>query len=91
LESPPHRRDEFPTGYSSAGCPPAEPASASPAGDILKVEGVICQMRPDAPIEKARVCGNSDNGEIGTDPPILRRRPKHAGGRSSRHEPRRFA
>ena len=27
----PHRYDEFPTGYSSAGCAPAEPASASPA------------------------------------------------------------
>ena len=27
-----HRADEFPTGYSSAGCSPAEPASASPAG-----------------------------------------------------------
>ena len=26
----PHRLDEFPAGYSSAGCSPAEPASASP-------------------------------------------------------------
>jgi hypothetical protein len=26
-----HRTDEFPAGYSSAGCSPAEPASASPA------------------------------------------------------------
>jgi len=25
--------DEFPTGYSSAGCSPAEPASASPAAN----------------------------------------------------------
>src|SRR5580765_1973828 len=25
--------DEFPVGYSLAGCPPAEPASASPTGD----------------------------------------------------------
>ena len=25
-----HRLDEFPAGYSSAGCSPAEPASASP-------------------------------------------------------------
>jgi hypothetical protein len=24
--------DEFPVGYSLAGCPPAEPASASPTG-----------------------------------------------------------
>ena len=27
--------DEFPVGYSLAGCPPAEPASASPTGTIL--------------------------------------------------------
>ena len=25
--------DEFPVGYSLAGCPPAEPASASPTGN----------------------------------------------------------
>ena len=30
-----HRNDEFPAGYSSAGCSPAEPASASPAGAII--------------------------------------------------------
>ncbi len=30
--APAHRADEFPTGYSSAGCSPAEPTSASPAG-----------------------------------------------------------
>jgi len=27
-----HRYDEFPAGYSLAGCAPAEPACASPAG-----------------------------------------------------------
>jgi len=27
--------DEFPVGYSLAGCPPAEPASASPTETIL--------------------------------------------------------
>src|SRR5438132_11641559 len=37
--SPPHHDDEFPTGYSSAGCSPAEPTSASPAGDHLEVFG----------------------------------------------------
>jgi transposase InsO family protein len=31
--SPDHRLDESPAGYSLAGCSPAEPASASPAGD----------------------------------------------------------
>ena len=30
-----HRNDEFPAGYSSAGCSPAVPASASPAGGSL--------------------------------------------------------
>jgi hypothetical protein len=30
--APAHRADEFPAGYSLAGCSPAEPASASPAG-----------------------------------------------------------
>jgi transposase InsO family protein len=30
--APTHRLDEFPAGYSLAGCAPAEPASASPAG-----------------------------------------------------------
>ena len=31
-----HRSDESPAGYSLAGCPPAEPASASPASFILQ-------------------------------------------------------
>jgi hypothetical protein len=31
LQPPPaHRRNEFPVGYSLAGCSPAEPTSASP-------------------------------------------------------------
>jgi hypothetical protein len=34
-DSPDHRLDESPAGYSLAGCSPAEPASASPAEDIL--------------------------------------------------------
>jgi putative transposase len=34
--SPAHRFDESPTGYSSAGCSPAEPASASPAIDYAQ-------------------------------------------------------
>jgi hypothetical protein len=32
VSAPAHRLDEFPAGYSLAGCSPAEPASASPAG-----------------------------------------------------------
>lgn len=38
--SPTHSLDESPAGYSSAGCSPAEPASASPAGSIMTDKGV---------------------------------------------------
>jgi hypothetical protein len=34
--APARRNDESPAGYSSAGCSPAEPASASPAGAIMR-------------------------------------------------------
>jgi hypothetical protein len=34
-----HRNDEFPASYSSAGCSPAAPTSASPASAIM--QGVI--------------------------------------------------
>jgi hypothetical protein len=38
LEAAPqaHRSDEFPAGYSLAGCSPAEPASASPTGPSMR-------------------------------------------------------
>ena len=40
-DSPDHRLDESPAGYSSAGCSPAEPASASPSEDhCVKEEAV---------------------------------------------------
>jgi hypothetical protein len=35
-----HRLDESPAGYSSAGCSPAEPASASPAADDSDRDGI---------------------------------------------------
>ena len=35
IAAPSHRCDEFPAGYSLAGCSPAEPASASPAKPSL--------------------------------------------------------
>ena len=41
----PGSRSESPTGYSSAGCSPAEPASASPVTDI------VVQSRPSAAIQ----------------------------------------
>src|SRR5439155_12843949 len=40
----PHRLDEFPAGYSLAGCTPAEPASASPAGAHLAGKRLRCTM-----------------------------------------------
>src|SRR5271154_6924121 len=42
--APTHRLDEFPAGYSWAGCSPAEPASASPAGHQYAVKS-FCRSR----------------------------------------------
>lgn len=39
--SPDHRLDESQSGYSSAGCSPAEPASASPAVNSFKHNQVV--------------------------------------------------
>jgi len=41
----PHRLDEFPAGYSWAGCSPAEPASASPAGAHLARKRLRCTIK----------------------------------------------
>ncbi len=48
----PHRYDEFPAGYSLAGCAPAEPASASPA-EAHREAG-----RSGGTIEKQRTVGS---------------------------------
>jgi hypothetical protein len=42
--APAHRLDEFPAGYSLAGCSPAEPASASPAGHQYAIKS-FCRSR----------------------------------------------
>jgi len=47
----PHRYDEFPTGYSSAGCAPAEPASASPAEAHLAGFGSISTIELQRTVE----------------------------------------
>ena len=39
--APTHRLDEFPAGYSSASCSPAELASASPAEDDSKGDEIV--------------------------------------------------
>ena len=40
LHAPTHRCDEFPAGYSWAGCAPAEPASASPAEQKFTMKAI---------------------------------------------------
>ena len=40
LHAPTHRFDEFPAGYSLAGCAPAEPASASPAEQKFTMKAI---------------------------------------------------
>jgi len=40
----PQRFDEFPVGYSLAGCSPAEPASASPTASHVAVRGRSCRV-----------------------------------------------
>ena len=47
----PHRYDEFPAGYSLAGCAPAEPASASPADTQVGANALS------STIEKQRTVG----------------------------------
>jgi len=44
VSAPARRLDEFPAGYSLAGCSPAEPASASPAGHQYAVKS-FCRSR----------------------------------------------
>ena len=39
-----HRLDEFPAGYSLAGCAPAEPAAASPAANQYALQS-FCRSR----------------------------------------------
>jgi hypothetical protein len=42
----PHRLDEFPTGYSLAGCAPAEPASASPVEASMMQNNAVAKHFP---------------------------------------------
>src|SRR3989442_12482265 len=49
-DAPAHHSDEFPAGYSLAGCSPALPASASPAGaeyssGLAQVRGIFNSER----------------------------------------------
>jgi hypothetical protein len=90
--APAHRNDEFPAGYSLAGCSPAWPASASPAGPHLarkrrsttiqfqrtaKSVLTVCLTPGDHP---TALCALAANGRIACDGIHL--------GRSSKHPPR---
>src|SRR6266481_563448 len=61
----PVHRSESPTGYSSAGCSPAEPASASPVTDI------VVQSRSSAAIKCAAQLPCRDAVQVA--PPRARR------------------
>jgi hypothetical protein len=54
----PIHRSESPTGYSSAGCSPAEPASASPVTDI------VAQIQSSEPIKLRCSTSLRDAGKL---------------------------
>jgi hypothetical protein len=59
-----HRVDEFAASYSLAGCTPALPASASPAGSILK--------HPAETVNRSRrKLGDFSTGTMGNFQPVL--------------------
>ena len=59
-----HRLDEFAASYSLAGCTPALPASASPAGSILK--------QPAERVNRSlRKVGDFSTGTMGIFQPVL--------------------
>ena len=77
-DAPTHPLDEFPIGYSSAGCAPAEPASASPTGSKLTMTGTpqpSLFQRMGKPclascltsgVHSAQACKSEDLAELGT-------------------------
>ena len=60
----PVHRSESPTGYSSAGCSPAEPASASPVTDI------VAQSRSSAAIKCAAQLPREDAAQVALLVPV---------------------
>jgi len=84
LGRPPHRCEESSTGYSSAGCSPAEPASASPAGSRLKFRGGVCQGRHELrlPLRTDRVMKKHHGLSA-----VTQRAPGTPSGRSARRGP----
>jgi len=56
MPAPITHRNEFPTGYSLAGCSPAEPTSASPADFILQPEIPFVMESPANGNRRSTVC-----------------------------------
>src|SRR5947209_16674435 len=57
-----HRLDEFAASYSSAGCTPAVPASASPAGSMFHLRSRNCKP----PLDQGWGIFNRQNEEFST-------------------------
>ena len=64
-----HRFDEFPAGYSLAGCSPAEPASASPTGYSMSENGTVGNLFP-ANSNLSLFSLSHDRGAAQSDPTI---------------------
>lgn len=56
-------RDEFPVGYSSAGCSPAEPASASPTAPSMRWADSAGNQIPSAVTSKPANGGHPKTGQ----------------------------
>ena len=61
-------RSEFPTGYSSAGCSPAEPASASPVAPPIPRRQTPSQSRDRKPVPDLRVSVERCNPPLTKNP-----------------------
>jgi len=59
-----HRYDEFPAGYSLAGCAPAEPASASPAGSQVATDGMGKTIEKQQTVKKCLNCLSQPRGQL---------------------------
>jgi hypothetical protein len=56
---PPVPRSESPTGYSSAGCSPAEPASASPVSEQNNLDSTPARSRIRQPVPRVSQPGGA--------------------------------
>jgi hypothetical protein len=68
-DAPPHPLDEFPTGYSSVGCSPALPTSASPVAGQYAVF-LSCTSRGGPAATSKQESAVSKKGKYSDDPMI---------------------